>query len=79
MPFLSKEMAASVRNEIVLHPPDSNARCSVPPALPRLDAVELRRNVQLSKIVKQSRNTSNRLYLATPLLAIVQLHAPLVI
>ena len=27
MPFLSKEMAESVRNEIVLHPPDSNARC----------------------------------------------------
>ena len=30
MPFLSKEMAESVRNEIVLHPPDSNARCPPP-------------------------------------------------
>ena len=29
MPFLSKEMAESVRNEIVLHPPDCNARCAV--------------------------------------------------
>ena len=27
MLFLSKEMEESVKNEIVLHPPNSNARC----------------------------------------------------
>ena len=32
MPFLSKEMEESVKNEIVLHPPNSNMRC--PPTYP---------------------------------------------